>query len=349
MKNHKIIVACVIIILIMLIAVTVASNPHSEEEHVTVSTGDESDAGNEREVERVVEEKAAQQHAQDLRGGDDRLSWDVRHWLEEDDDAEYGEDDEDYLQHWMGVNPFRVLRDADMDDVLRFMWPSRQRNFLFDRSRRLRKPYPKRATLFDRIRHARDDMLDKMGRYIGKFTGGSKMRDNRHQDHHRHRHLARADLRQVENGNAYELIVDVPGMDKQDIRVRIVEDFDPWSRSVVDVLEVEGRRKHELRRTDGGELQWEQRQQLTRDSSKPETTTTTTETVESESEEKRPRHRYIYTERSIGQFQRKFLLPKRVLKNKVHATLKNGILTVRVPIDPKEHQSTPSITNIDIE
>lgn len=65
-----------------------------------------------------------------------------------------------------------------------------------------------------------------------------------------------------------------------------------------------------------------------------ETTTTvapTNEVAKSEEQPKEPEAKYWVSERSVGEFSRSFSFPVRVDQDAVHASMKNGILSIVVP------------------
>jgi HSP20 family molecular chaperone IbpA len=148
------------------------------------------------------------------------------------------------------------------------------------------------------------------------------------------------DVKEVKD--AYELHGELPGIEQKDVEIEFID---------AHTLSIKGRseRTHTEGTPPAGFLEGQAAQGAITEGKnghqKPHTATVADEGAEStevakkdETKPKEPESKYWVSERTIGEFSRSFTFPSRVDQDHVHASMKNGILSIHVP-KLKKHES----------
>jgi len=145
-----------------------------------------------------------------------------------------------------------------------------------------------------------------------------------------------------ELADAYELHGDLPGIEQKDITIEFTD---------IQTITVKGRTEHsytsgtplagsiESRKptgaiTEGGESH--HHQATVEDEGAEAASTEVVKAAPKEAKQvKEPEPKYWVSERSVGEFSRSFTFPIRVDQDSVHASMKNGVLSIVVPKSKK--------------
>ncbi|KAL2756189.1 hypothetical protein ACRALDRAFT_1063799 [Sodiomyces alcalophilus JCM 7366] len=146
------------------------------------------------------------------------------------------------------------------------------------------------------------------------------------------------DVREVED--AYELHGELPGISKENISIEFADQHTMLIRGRVERSYTSGTPPSGFIEdtqkggaiTEGGE-QAKPRQASVED--EPSEQETTAAVTKSEGGKKQDRAKYWVSERTVGEFSRTFDFPGQIQQDGVTASLKDGILNVRVPKAPK--------------
>jgi HSP20 family protein len=152
------------------------------------------------------------------------------------------------------------------------------------------------------------------------------------------------DLREVKDG--YELHGELPGIDQKDIEIEFTD---------ANTLTVKGRteRKYESGTRPAGFVEapaakgaiTEEAHKATveDEGAEPTATQVAKKDTKPAPAHKEPEEKYWVSERSVGEFSRSFSFPVRVDQDAVHASMKNGILSILVPKAKKQASKKISI------
>lgn len=161
--------------------------------------------------------------------------------------------------------------------------------------------------------------------------------------------MPKFDIREI--GSTYELQGELPGIKQEDIEIEFVD---------ANTLIIRGKTDFRNTKSSGGDKAIEQSATVNStientvsnafpsyqkatveddyvdagaatEGSEVQTPTTSTTPTEATPTRAEPSYRYWVTERSVGQFERRFNFPGKVDQDAVKASLKNGILSVIVP------------------
>jgi len=184
-------------------------------------------------------------------------------------------------------------------------------------------------------------LLDDFDQYSQGNTGGGR----------RHRSQIktfspRFDVKEV--GEKYELHGELPGIEQKDVEIEFTDDH---------TLTVKGHSERHYESgtrpagfvegpsasgaiTEGGEKAPHKATVEDEDAAKEAGKETSTEVTKKEAEAEQPKEqsKYWVSERSVGEFSRTFTFPVRVDQDNVHASMKNGILSITVP-KARKHES----------
>jgi len=145
-----------------------------------------------------------------------------------------------------------------------------------------------------------------------------------------------------ELADAYELHGDLPGIEQKDITIEFTD---------IQTITVKGRTEHSYTSgtpptgsieaskpngaiTEGGETH--DHRATVEDEGAEATATDVVKAAPKEAKEvKEPEAKYWVSERSVGEFSRSFTFPIRVDQDNVHASMKNGVLSIVVPKSKK--------------
>lgn len=139
-----------------------------------------------------------------------------------------------------------------------------------------------------------------------------------------------------EQGSAYELQGELPGIEQKDLQIEFVDDTTLVIRGWT-ATESSSTNEHEA--VDGSEkkasVEDEHVDARAESASSEGVQTPGTEVAEQSQQQPaktaEPSFKYWVSERSVGEFERRFSFPGRVDQEAVKASLKNGILSVVVP------------------
>lgn len=154
------------------------------------------------------------------------------------------------------------------------------------------------------------------------------------------------DVRELDE--AYELHGELPGISKENISIEFADQHTMLIRGRVERSYTAGTPPAGLVQdtqmagalTEGGEESPKPHQATVEDESAQQETSTVSK---SEGAKKQDRAKYWVSERSVGEFSRTFNFPGQIQQDGVTASLKDGILNVRVPKMPK-HDTRRRIT-----
>jgi len=152
-----------------------------------------------------------------------------------------------------------------------------------------------------------------------------------------------------ELADVYELHGELPGVEQKDVEIEFTDDH---------TLTIKGRSERSYQSgtppagfvegptssgaiTEAGEGQHTQPHKATVEDEEAAAKETTTEVAKQEPKQepeqpKEPQAKYWVSERSVGEFSRSFSFPVRVDSDAVHASMKNGILSIVVPKAKKQ-------------